>query len=70
MLHPGLSIIKSALGTCQLRFDVSRFTDESRADVTSSLSKATLPCTKFAQNLHKFSSSLSSQLHKQMSCWA
>jgi hypothetical protein len=29
--------VKSALGSYQLRFDVSRFTDESRADVTPCL---------------------------------
>jgi hypothetical protein len=34
-----------------------------------SLSRVTLPCTKFAQNRHEISSSLSSQLHEQMSCW-
>jgi hypothetical protein len=62
--------VTSALGSYQLSFDVSRFADESRADVTSSLSRVTRPCTKFAQNLHRFSLSLSSQLHKQMSCWA
>jgi hypothetical protein len=54
--------VKPPLGSCHLRSDVSRFTDESRADVTR-------PCTKIAQNLHEFSSSLSSQLHEQMSCW-
>jgi hypothetical protein len=61
--------VKSALGSYQLRFDVSRFTDEPRADVPPSMGRVTLPCTEFAQNLHEFSSSLSSQLHEPMSCW-
>jgi hypothetical protein len=61
--------VKSALGSCQLRFDVSRFTDESKAEMTPLMSRVTLPCTKFAQNLHRFSLSLSLQLHEQMSCW-
>jgi hypothetical protein len=62
--------VKSALGSYQLRLHVSRFADESRADLTSSLSRVPHPCTKFAQNLHEFSSSLSSQLHEHMSCWS
>ncbi|MEW6404679.1 MAG: hypothetical protein AB1649_23015, partial [Chloroflexota bacterium] len=33
-----------------------------------SLGRVALPCTKFAQNLHEFSLSLSSHLHKPMSC--
>jgi len=61
--------VKPPLGSYQLRLDLSRFTDESRADVTSSLSRVTVPCTRFAQNLHEFSLSLSSQLHEQVPCW-
>jgi hypothetical protein len=61
--------VKPPPGSYQLRFDLSRFTYESRADVTSSLSRMPLPCTKVAQNLHEFSSSLSSQLHEQVSYW-
>ncbi len=31
--------------------------------------RVTLSCTKFAQNFHEFSSSLSSSLHNPMLCW-
>jgi hypothetical protein len=34
-----------------------------------SASRVTFFCTKFAKVFHEFSSSLSSQLHEQMSCW-
>jgi hypothetical protein len=34
-----------------------------------SLSRASVPCTKFAQILLEFSSSSSSQLHGPVACW-